>query len=64
MLSRLRAWWGDVVYVARGVMGADAYEVYLSHHRGAAHTHPPMSEREFWKATFDAQDRDPGARCC
>lgn len=54
----LRWWW-------RGVIGADAYERYLdSHHRRRDHTHPPMSEREFWRARTDHQDANPQGRCC
>lgn len=56
----------DVRRVVRGVMGADAYERYLDYH--AAHhdsaTHPPMTERAFWRDRDDRRDREPQGRCC
>ena len=63
--------WSVVSRVGRGIrwyltelMGDGAYRVYLEHH--ALH-HPdedPLSERVFWRERMDAQDRNPGARCC
>jgi uncharacterized short protein YbdD (DUF466 family) len=50
-------WW-------RGVIGADAYERYLESHHRRGHTHPPMGEREFWRARTDAQETNPSGRCC
>jgi uncharacterized short protein YbdD (DUF466 family) len=46
------------------LMGDGAYATYVEHLR---RTHPhqqPMTEREFWRARSDEQDRNPGARCC
>ena len=55
-------WW------LRGVVGADAYDRYLDHHRRCVdehgHTGPPMTEREFWRARTDHQERNPQGRCC
>ncbi|GAB4100921.1 YbdD/YjiX family protein [Sinomonas halotolerans] len=52
----------------RGVLGADAYEKYLDHHRAeAAAGHcaaPAMTEREFWRDRTDRQDTNPQGRCC
>ena len=45
-------------------MGDNHYEHYLAHHE---RTHPgraPMTKREYWRERTDAQDRNPGARCC
>jgi len=47
-----------------GLMGDDAYAVYVAHQR---RTHPgaePLTERQFWRQKMDDQDRNPGARCC
>jgi uncharacterized short protein YbdD (DUF466 family) len=52
----------------RGVMGADAYEKYLEHHRAQEAagrcTVPAMTEREFWRDHADRQDANPQGRCC
>ena len=63
-LVRLVRSWRAARWWFRGVVGADAYERYLaSHHRGD-HDHAPMSEREFWRARTDHQERHPQGRCC
>ncbi|HEX8518815.1 MAG TPA: YbdD/YjiX family protein [Pseudonocardia sp.] len=63
----------DVRWWVRGVLGADAYDRYLDHHRRCAEeggaaghgpTGPPMTEREFWRARTDHQERNPQGRCC
>lgn len=64
MWSRFRAWWAEAWWIARGVVGANAYEVYLAHHRGTGCTHAPISEKEFWRQKYAREDADPGARCC
>ncbi|MCD2186289.1 YbdD/YjiX family protein [Actinomycetospora soli] len=56
-MRALVRWW-------RGVIGADAYERYLESHHRRGHTHPPMGEREFWRAKVDAQEANPSSRCC
>jgi uncharacterized short protein YbdD (DUF466 family) len=52
----------------RGVMGADAYDKYLEHHRAEEAAgrcdHPAMTEREFWRDHTDRQDANPQGRCC
>lgn len=55
---RAARWW------CRGVLGADAYERYLAGHARSGHDHPPMSERAFWRARTDHQERNPQGRCC
>ncbi|GAB2743519.1 YbdD/YjiX family protein [Sinomonas soli] len=54
--------------LARGVMGADAYERYLEHHRAEQAAGrcaaPAMTEREFWRDHADRQDANPQGRCC
>lgn len=53
---------------ARGVLGADAYERYLEHHRAEEAAGrcaaPAMTEREFWRDHADRQDANPQGRCC
>lgn len=51
-------WW------VRGVLGADLYDRYLDHHRRSGHPGPPMSERDYWRARTDHQERNPQGRCC
>jgi uncharacterized short protein YbdD (DUF466 family) len=63
-LGSLRSGWHGFVWFVRGVLGENAYQAYLDHHRA---THPgtaPMSEREFWRDRMDRQDRNPQGRCC
>ncbi|NKX51783.1 YbdD/YjiX family protein [Arthrobacter deserti] len=60
----LRRGWHGFVWFFKGVMGENAYQAYLDHHRA---THPggtPMSEREFWRDRMDRQDASPQGRCC
>lgn len=48
----------------RGVIGADAYEVYLEH-QGRVHPgEPVMTAREFWRDQTDRQAKNPQTRCC
>lgn len=56
-LRELRWWWA-------GVIGADAYERYLEHHRRTHAEQRPMSEREFWRDKTDELERNPKSRCC
>lgn len=56
-LRALHAWW-------RGVIGADLYDRYLDHHRRSGHDHPPMTEREYWRARTAYQESNPQGRCC
>lgn len=50
-------------YVA-SVMGDNHYERYLAHHAAAHPGEIPMTKREYWRERTDAQERNPGARCC
>lgn len=64
-LRALRRVAGAVGWYMQDLMGDSAYRRYLEHH--SAHhgpEHPPLTEREFWRARMDDQDRNPGARCC
>lgn len=55
---RALAWW------VKGVVGEDAYERYLDHHRRSGHTGEPMSARAFWRARTVHAERNPQNRCC
>jgi uncharacterized short protein YbdD (DUF466 family) len=54
----------EVRRFARGILGSDAYDRYLAHHRVTACPRPPLGEREFWREKYAAQDRSPEGRCC
>lgn len=54
----------EIRRLARGVVGSDAYDRYLAHHRVSGCAHAPMTEREFWREKYAAQDRSPEGRCC
>ena len=63
--------WSVACRTGRGIrwyvtelMGDGAYRVYLEHHGLHRAGEEPLSERAFWRERMDAQDRDPGARCC
>ncbi|WP_259558443.1 YbdD/YjiX family protein [Brachybacterium sillae] len=60
----LPALWREVRRFARGVLGSDAYDKYLTHHRVTGCSHPPMSEKEFWRAKYAEEDANPRGRCC
>jgi uncharacterized short protein YbdD (DUF466 family) len=64
LLARLRGGWHGFVWFVKGVLGEDAYQVYLAHHRSAHPGAEPMGEREFWRDKMDRQDRNPQGRCC
>ncbi|MCD7101560.1 YbdD/YjiX family protein [Pseudoclavibacter sp. 13-3] len=48
----------------RGMLGANAYDDYVAHHRRMHPDEPVMREREFWREQARDQDANPGARCC
>jgi uncharacterized short protein YbdD (DUF466 family) len=54
----------EVRRFARGILGSDAYDRYLAHHRVSGCARAPLSEREFWREKYAAQDRSPEGRCC
>ncbi|MFW0787293.1 YbdD/YjiX family protein [Gordonia sp. CPCC 206044] len=64
MIAALRRGTAAIAWYVGSVMGDRDYARYVERH---AATHPgsePMSEREYWRARYAAQDRNPGARCC
>ena len=54
----------QLVWWVRGVLGEHAYDQYLTHHHRHGHSDPPMTEREFWRARSEHQERNPQGRCC
>ena len=60
----LRRGLASVGRYVHAVMGDNAYEVYLAHHRSVHPGVPPMPEKLFWRERDDVQDREPQGRCC
>lgn len=54
----------EVRRFARGILGSDAYDVYLAHHRRTGCGGAPLTEKQFWRAKYAAQDASPEGRCC
>ena len=52
-------WW-----YATNLMGDTAYGTYVKHHNAHHPDEPPVTEREFWRQHYAAQDANPGSRCC
>ncbi|MEH0109352.1 YbdD/YjiX family protein [Tersicoccus sp. MR15.9] len=61
---RPSGWWATVRWYVRGVMGEDAYETYVAHRQATHPGEPVMSERDYWRARNDWQDKNPQGRCC
>lgn len=60
--GRLRRAVRAVRWYVRELMGDSAYERYRDRHQREHPGHPPVTEREFWRAR-DA-DRTTGPGCC
>lgn len=58
-----RAWRGAVA-IMRGLSGLDKYDRYVEHRRRTHPDEPMLSEAEFWRCSWEAEGRDPSARCC
>ena len=56
--------WRAVRWYVTSVMGDNAYQIYLDHHRRTHPGEPVLSEREFWRERTDEQERSPQGRCC
>lgn len=54
----------EVQRFARGVLGSDAYDKYLTHHRITGCQHEPLTEKQFWREKYRKQDTSPEGRCC
>ncbi|QIZ36489.1 YbdD/YjiX family protein [Saccharopolyspora sp. ASAGF58] len=64
ILARLRGSARTAWQIVRGVVGENAYERYLDHHRRNHSDEEPLTERAFWRRHVDRQDATPGSRCC
>lgn len=65
--TALKSGAGQVAWFVRGVLGEDAYQKYVEHHRAVHGDNPAvpmMSEREFWRDKTDRQEANPQGRCC
>ena len=63
-MPELRKIVGTLKWYVASMMGDNHYERYLRHHAVAHPGEAPMSKRDYWRERTDAQDRNPGARCC
>lgn len=59
-----RRLWRGTVAVVRGFSGLDKYDRYLRHQLREHPDEPSLSEAEFWRCTWEAEGREPRARCC
>ncbi|WP_256883806.1 YbdD/YjiX family protein [Arthrobacter sp. STN4] len=64
LLHRAAGVLGSVSMYLKGVLGEDAYEKYLDHHRGTGCTTPAKTVKEFWRDRMDRQEGNPEGRCC
>lgn len=62
--DRARRAWRAVARYVNGLTGQSRYADYVAHERERHPGQVPLSEREFWRRHYAAQDADPGARCC
>ncbi len=60
----VRRGWRALSWYLNGVTGQSKYACYVEHERAAHPEREPLTEREFWRQHYAAQDADPGARCC
>lgn len=62
--SRIRARLAQARCLWRDFTGESAYDRYVERHRREHPDHPPMSEREWWRAKADYDESNVQARCC
>lgn len=62
--GRLRSALAGVRWFVGGVTGGDAYERYVDHLHRTHPEHPVPSKRDFWRQTYEEQERNPSTRCC
>lgn len=63
-MAALRHGWAALGWYVGSVMGDRDYARYRAHQ---AHIHPGeplLSERDYWRSRYAAQDHDPETRCC
>jgi uncharacterized short protein YbdD (DUF466 family) len=64
VLHRARDAARELVWVFKGVLGENAYQTYLDHHRRTHADGDLLTERQFWRDKTDRQDVNPEGRCC
>ena len=57
VLTRARTLWRDMT-------GESAYDRYVERHRRAHPDHEPLSERQWWRARADVDERNVSTGCC
>ncbi len=45
-------------------MGDSHYQRYVEHCDRTQHAEPLLTEREYWRARYRANDVNPAPRCC
>jgi uncharacterized short protein YbdD (DUF466 family) len=53
-----------VRWYVRSVMGDNDYQRYVAHHRSRHPDAAPLTEGDYWRARYAAQDNNPQGRCC
>lgn len=53
-----------VATFVKGISGLDAYERYARHQHLRHPDEAMMDEAEFWRCRWDADGKNPKARCC
>lgn len=65
MIAAIGRGFSAVHWYLAELMGQNAYRNYCaSYIRKHGDLTGAMGEREFWRDVTDAQDRNPGTRCC
>lgn len=62
--SRLRTGLAQARALWRDFTGESAYDRYVERHHREHPDHPPMSEREWWRAKADFDEANVQAHCC
>ena len=57
VLTRARTLWRDMT-------GESAYDRYVERHRRTHPDHEPLSERQWWRARADVDERNVSTGCC
>lgn len=63
-LARLRARLARARCLWRDFTGESAYDRYVERHRREHPDHEPMSEREWWRARAEHDERNVSTGCC
>ncbi|PXW32644.1 YbdD/YjiX family protein [Nocardia sp. 348MFTsu5.1] len=53
-----------VHWYIRSVMGDNDYRRYVTHHTARHPDTPPLTESDYWRNRYAAQDNNPQGRCC